>query len=337
MATEVTMNSNTATDLDLWRPELWSRKVYEQARAKHFWERFSGPEGSGMPFIIKTELLSQPGATINVSQVSHLTGTGVTGETRLRGNEEKLSLAEVTLSPEWNRHAVSDTAKASKQIMHSFREKASTALSYWMANKFDSSAWTAARTLTACGFENDTITQVFPGTVTTLDTLTATDTFGVAEIRKAAAILENANIAKVSVEGMPAGEGYYLLFINPWQAYALKADSEWIGNHQSASERGRDNPLFTGALGEIDGVIVHSTTQCTLVTNANSPTVTTARAVMVGQEAICRGLNEDITWSEQVDDYEFEHGIAIRAAWQDKVLSSAAVCHIVTAAIAQGV
>jgi N4-gp56 family major capsid protein len=335
MANEVTMNSNQATDLDLWIPEIWSRKVYEEAKSRHFWQRFSGPEGSGMPFIIKEELLTNPGDVIHISQVAHLTGAGVTGETRLRGTEEKLSLAEVQVTPEWNRHAVSDTVKASKQIMHEFRVKASNALSYWMATKFDTSAWTAARTLTGCGFENVTIDQVFANSAADLDSLDSADTFGVAEIRKAAAILESKNVAKVSVPGMPAGEGYYLLFIHPWQAYSLKSDSEWIANHQSASPRGDTNPLFTGALGEVDGVIVHSTTQCTTADNANSPAIATARAVMVGQEAMCRGLNENIVWSEQIDDYEFEHGIGIRAAWQDKILSANAVVHIVSAAISQ--
>lgn len=335
MANEVTMNSNTATDLANWIPELWGRYVYEEARAMHFWERFSGPEGSGMPFIVKSELLTEPGDVIHISQLANLSGSGVTGETRLRGTEEKLSLAEVTLTPEWNRHAVSDTAKASKQILHAFREKASKALAYWMKSKMDASAWTAARTTASTGFEAAAISQVFAGTATAIDELVATDTFGVAEIRKAAAILESNNIMKVSVPGMPAGEGYYLCFINPWQAYNLKADSEWISNHQNASERGKDNPLFTGALGEIDGVIVHSTTQATAADNANSPVVSCARAVMVGQEAICRGLNEDIVWSEQVDDYEFEHGIGIRAAWQDAVLSAKAIVHIVTSAVSQ--
>jgi N4-gp56 family major capsid protein len=335
MATEVTMNSNTATDLALWIPELWSRKVYEEAKARHFWQRFSGPEGSGMPFIVKSELITQPGGVINISQLGHLTGSGVTGETRLRGTEEKLSLSEVTVTPDWYRHAVSETAKANKQIMHSFREKASMALAYWMAGKMDTSAWTAARLTTSVGFESAAIAQVFANDATTVDTLDAADTFGVAEIRKGAARLEANNIPKVSIPGMPAGEGYYLLFINPWQAYSLKSDSEWISNHQSAGPRGADNALFTGALGEIDGVIVHSTTQCTAVENANSPAIYTARAVMVGQEALCRGINEDIVWTEEIDDHQFEFGIGIRAAWEDKVLSSKAICHIISAAVPQ--
>lgn len=334
MANEVTMNSNTVTDLAHWIPEMWARKCYEEAKAKHFWQRFSGPEGSGMPFIIKTELLTQPGDTIHISQVSNLSGAGVSGNTRLRGTEEKLSLAEITVVPEWNRHAVSDTAKASKQINQDFRVKAQKGLSYWMANKMDSSVWTAAEVIAAAGFEAAAVSRVYAGAATSDVTITSTMVFSVTEIRKAAAKLASANIPKIAVPGMPAGDGYYLCFINPWQAYSLKSDSEWIGNHQSATERGASNPLFTGALGEIDGVIVHPTTQCKQRADG-AASINIATSIMCGQEALARGLNEDIGWAEQVDDYEFEHGIGIRAAWQDKILSSRALVQIVTAAITQ--
>jgi hypothetical protein len=84
MTAEVQMNSNQASDLTYWIPELWAKKVYEEAKAKHFWERFSGPEGSGMPFIVKTELLTNPGDTIHISQISNLTGIGMPFPIRLR-------------------------------------------------------------------------------------------------------------------------------------------------------------------------------------------------------------------------------------------------------------
>jgi len=333
MTTVNELNFNTASDLNYWRPILWSAKVYEEAKARMFWNRFAGPEGSGMPLIMKTELLTQPGQTINISQIANLTAAGVSGESTLRGNEEKLTLRQVQCSPEWYRHAVADTRKASKQINQDFRMKAQAALSYWMAAKMDTSMWTAARLTSSVGFEAGTVEVIYANDATTVDTLDAADDFGVEEIRQAAAILEANNIMKISIPGMPAGEGYYLCFIHPYQAYSLKKDSEWIANHQNASERGKDNPLFTGALGEVDGVIVHQTTQCTSANNANSPVIAAARAIMVGQEALCRGMNEDITWSEQVDDYEFQHGIGVSAAWEDKVLSSKAIVQICTAAI----
>lgn len=327
------LNFTTAEQLAKWRPELWARKVYEEARAKMFWSRFTGPEGSGMPVILKSALLTQPGQLINISRMTSLTGAGVTGESTLRGNEEQLNLKEVKVTPEWKRHAVAIAGKGRKQINQDFRTKAQMALSYWMAKQQDTSMWTAARDLTTAGFDAATIEIVYGNDATSVDTLDSTDSLGMDEIRKAAAVLAGNDTEPINIAGMPAGEGYYLLFIHPFQAWSLKQDSDWIANNQNASERGRDNPLFTGALGEVDGVIVHSTTQCTTVENANSPVIDTARAIMVGQEALCRGLNEDITWSEQIDDYDFQEGIAVAAAWQDKVLKSKAVVQVVTSCI----
>lgn len=333
MATIDALVTSGVTTLDYWIPTLWSKKVYEEAKAKMFWNRFTGPEGSGMPVIQKNELLTEPGETINISRLANLSGAGVTGESTLRGNEEQLSLAQVQVTPEWYRHAVASTGKARKQITQDFRMKAQAALSYWMAKKTDASMWTTSRSTGSVGFESSTISVIHGNDAESLDTLDSADTLGVTEIAKAAAVLRGNDIDPVSVPGMPAGLGYYLLFIHPFQAYSLKQDSDWINRHQDASARGETNPLFTGALGSIDGVIVHETTQCTRVQNGNSPAIYTARAVMVGAEALCRGLNTDISFVEQKDDYDFVQGIGIAAAWDDAVLSANAVAHILTAAI----
>lgn len=328
MANIPELNANQAADLNYWRPIIWSLRVYEEAKTRMYWNRFSGPEGSGMPVIVKSELLTQPGQTINISQLANLTGAGVSGETMLRGQEEKLDIRQVQTSPEWYRHAVADTKKASKQINQDFRVKATAALSYWMARKMDTSMWTAARVTAAAGFESTAVERLYAGNATSVDTIDASDTLSVAVIRKAAAILAGKDIMPISIPGMPAGEGYYLMFIHPYQAHDLKADTEWIQNHRDATERGQTNPLFTGALGEIDGVVVHATTQCVATANSNSPSVDTASMVMMGQEALCRGLNEDINWSEQMEDYDFQRGIGIGAAWEDKILSSYALVQI---------
>jgi len=333
MATRNDINPNTQTTLAEWIPEIWSRRVYEEARAKYFWARFSGPEGSGMPLIEKRELLTNPGDTIHVSQQANLTGAGVSGDTALEGNEEELSLKEVSLSPTWYRHAVAINRPASKQINQNFRERAMSGLSDWMAKKMDTAVWTASRTTAATGFESSVINVVYGNDATSVDTIDSADDFGVTEIRKAAATLGNNNIAKVRTPDMPAGMGYYLMFVHPWQAYSLKGDTEWIDRHENAAERGATNPLFTGALGVIDGVIIHETTQCTRAQNANSPVVYYARAVCVGQEALAVGLNQRIMWREQMTDFEYKQGIAVEAAWEVKVMTGNAIVQVVTAAV----
>lgn len=334
MANVAKLVTNTVTELDYWIPTIWSRQVYEEAKTKMYWNRFSGPEGSGMPIIQKNELLTEPGETINISRIANLSDAGVSGSTTLRGTEEQFSLAQVTVTPEWYRHAVAADGKAQKQINQDFKMKADAGLSYWMAKKMDASMWTNARQTGAVGFDAATITIVYGNDATSLDDLDSADTMGVTEIAKASATLRANDIEPVSIAGMPAGLGYYLLFIHPHQAYSLKQDTDWIDRHSNAGVRGETNPLFTGALGEIDGVIVHETTQCSKADNANSPVISTARAVMVGQEALCRGMNLDVSIVAQIDDYEFIQGIGISAAWDDEVLASKAIVHILTAAIA---
>jgi hypothetical protein len=53
--------------------------------------------------------------------------------------------------------------------------------------------------------------------------------------------------------------------------------------------------------------------------------------MMMGQEALCRGLNEDINWCEQMEDYDFQRGIGIGAAWEDKILSAYALVQVAAA------
>ena len=80
-------------------------------------------------------------------------------------------------------------------------------------------------------------------------------------------------------------------------------------------------------------MILLESTQCSTGWNANSPSIRTAQSVMLAAECLARGQEESIVWSEQVDDYDFEHGIGIRAAWEDLVLSQEAIIQIWTAAI----
>jgi N4-gp56 family major capsid protein len=49
------------------------------------------------------------------------------------------------------------------------------------------------------------------------------------------------------------------MFVHPWQAADLKtaASSTWAQAQREAQNRGDNNPIFSGALGVWDGVILH--------------------------------------------------------------------------------
>jgi len=322
------LNANTVTDLTKWIPTVWSRLVYLEAINKMLWQKYTGEEGSGMPVIVKRDLYQKPGDTIKISQLANLSGAGVSGESTLQGNEETLSLREITTSPEFYRHAVAETHKAEIQITQDFREKARVVLGRWMAKKMDDLMWTAATTTAATGFTASVITTVYGGDATAVNEIDSSDTFGVEEIRQAVNKLESNDIDKVGGE-----DGVYVILIHTHQKYNLIKDSEWLAAQREAGPRDMNNQLFTNILGHYGGAIIATTNACPRAQNANSPVVYYARAVALGAEALCRGLAEDIMWKEQITDYEFKRGIAVGAAWQDKVMNEKAIVHIVTAAV----
>lgn len=322
------INANTATDLDKWIPEVWSKFVYLEAQSKMLWSKYIGPEGSGMPVIQKEDVFKKPGDTIRISQLANLTGDGVTGESTLQGNEEKFVIREITTSPLWYRHAVGDTENADTQINQDFRAKAKILLGNWMAQKMDNSIWAASNITAAAGFEASAATVIYGGDATSVNTIESTDEFSVETIRKVVNKLESNNIEKV---GGP--DGFYIILIHTFQKYSLVTDSEWITAQQEAGPDGNANPIFSNILGHFAGAVIVSTTNCPRTVNANSPTVQTARAVAMGAEALCRGMGENVIWAEQESDYNFKKGVAVNAAWEDKIMTSNALVQIVTAAV----
>lgn len=328
----IPQNLTTVTDLDTIIPEIWSKRLYEVARAKMFWEKFTGPEGSDMPVIRKVELLNNPGDTIHISRVNPPTGTARTGDQVLSGFEMQLITNEIVLTPDWYRQGYKTSKRTAKRINNDFRQVAMLNLSRWMQETMDASKWTVARTTAAVGFDSTTIQRLYGGDATSIDTIDSSDTMSVELIRKGAALLRNSNRRGVMVSEFP-GKDYFVMACNPFQIYDLKQDTEYTSNMENAMERGSTNPLFSGMVANIDGVIIHDTTFCTTVDNASSPAIATAVAVMLGSEALAHGMEKDVTWNEQIDDYEFFHGVGVGASWEDKVMTPEAIVQIATACL----
>jgi N4-gp56 family major capsid protein len=324
------INFTTLAQVAEWTPEVWSRLVYEVAQGKMLWSNFIGGEGSGQPVVLKTELLTKKGDTIHISQLANLSGDGKTDEETLEGYEEQLDLREMTTSPTWYKHAVADTSMVEKVIDQDFRSKAQMLLSKWMTEKMDNSLWTAATAGVAAGLESVIPNIIYGGSGNTSENeLGASDTFNVSTVEKGVVYLESQNIDPLVI----GGQAYYVCLLHPYQAYNLRQDSDWITAHTTAKERGIDNPIFTLSLGAYHGVLFYQTTQCPTATNNGGSGIQIGRSILMGADAFCRGMGENIRWEEQVGDYNTKRGIGIFAAWEDKVLSAYAFTQLKTAAV----
>src|SRR3972149_6475141 len=86
-------------------PQQWDSDFFRDYVRMSRYKRYFGTDESAM-FQIKEELTKKKGDRITIALVNELTGTGVTGNATLKGNEERLNSRSDTLIVDVLRHAV---------------------------------------------------------------------------------------------------------------------------------------------------------------------------------------------------------------------------------------
>lgn len=107
------------------------------------------------------------------------------------------------------------------------------------------------------------------------------------------------------------GEDKYVLLMHEFQAYDLRANSsstQWMDIQKAAAaSNGNRNPIFTGTLGEYNGVILHSHNAVVRIMAGTGNTQPCARASLMGRQALVMaygspGSNLRFDWHEEQRD-----------------------------------
>jgi N4-gp56 family major capsid protein len=281
-------------------PLLYGAMILEEAQAQSFWNKFEGEEGSGMPIIVKSDFTKQPGDTMRIHTVKNLTGAGVTNDTTLEGAEEALDFDYQDVTIAQLRHATRHNKTAAEQSIYALGNLSKTALAKWLSKKLDTDTFTTLTT------SPDNI--VYGGDATSINTIDSTDKLTLTTISKAKAKAEDLLIPPAFSAG---GQDFYGMVIHPYQAYDLKGTDAWQQAQREAMPRAEDNPLFTGALGHWDGVVLYSHSRVPTATNANSPTTNYGKAVLFGAGAAVRAYGRYPEWIVETFDYQNQVGTAI--------------------------
>lgn len=121
------------------------------------------------------------------------------------------------------------------------------------------------------------------------------------------------------------GQYKYVMFIHPNQTRQLRTNNTantvtWYDIMRARVQGGEMdvNPIFNGALGEYNGVILHESTR--IPAPAASGNSNFYRAVMCGAQAACfatgrRDADRQMKWVEEYFDYENELGVAAGMIW----------------------
>lgn len=299
----------------------WTAEVMKEALKRTYAFRFMGTSSNSL-CQVRNELKSE-GDRVRVQLRLQLSGDGVLGDSTLEGNEEALSVYYDDVYVNQLRHAVRSGGKMSEQrVPFSVREEAKDGLADWWADRWDTWFFNQIAGNTAQTDVRYTGLQaaIAPssGNVVSIDsTSTASMTSSeVLDITKIHYAVYKAKEATYPIRPIRVGgKDYYVMFISEEQATDLKTNysaGQW-GDIQKAALMGgkiADNPIFTGALGVIDNVILHSTSRLP------SPATNVKRAVLCGAQACAVAFGKGysagnkFSWVEELFDYENQLGVA---------------------------
>ncbi len=310
---------------------------------------------------IKDETQKSAGDKITYGLRMQLTSAGIQGDGTLEGNEEALVTYSDAVLINQLRNAVRSAGRMSQQrVPFSVRDEALSGLRDWYADRFDNAGFTQV-----CGYTPQTNTsytgnnatigvdsshQKWASTATTDQGLTSTQTFNLQIIDGAVEAAKTLTPAIRPVR--TGGKEFYLGFLHPYQVTDMRINTstgQWLDIQKAAMTGGEvdDNPIFDGALGVYNGVILHSdfrVSQGVQSASATTPVTTVRRAVLCGAQALMLAYGRDngpgrFTWVEELFDYENELGVSVGCIYgmkktvfnsmdfADIVMSTYAVAH----------
>lgn len=317
--------------------KLWSKKLFQDALKETHASRFMGTSSNSL-IQIKDETQKSAGDRIRIGLRVQLSGDGVSGDGTLEGQEEALVTYSDDVFIDQLRHAVRSDGKMSEQrVTFSIRDEAKTGLADWYANRIDTAFFNQIAGNTAQADTRYTGSQatIAPSSLTgntriiyaddettenSLSAASASGNFQLTLIDRAISIAKTATptIRPIRVNG----KEHFVCFLHPFQVYSLRTDATanrvtWYDTQKARVQGGEmDNPIFNGALGEYNGVILHENTRVPL-----APSMTTVRrAVFCGAQAasIAYGReNSDskMTWVEEAFDYGNKLGVSAGMIW----------------------
>ena len=289
---------------------------------------------------LKEDLTKRRGDSVTFALVNELTGDGVTGNTTLKGNEERLNSRSHKLTVDVLRHAVAVDDWDEQKSVIDLRDAARVQLREWAQKKLRDAITLGLGQIDGINFETATASQRNTWWINNQDRVLAGD---VTTNHSGAAAVFATDIAKVG-SGTQLSPTILSLLKRMAQAaspkikplYVREMDQEWyvvfIGSrawrdltednpttnlltlaNRDARVRGVDNPLFTGDSLVWDGMILREIPEIApLATVSGSAGARIEPFYLCGAQAIGVAWAQRTKTTTDVDDYDFLHGVGVQ-------------------------
>ena len=316
--------------------KVWAKQLAVEAYRQAFVGRFIG-EGEDSLITEKVDLKKNAGDKITCGLNVQLQGDGVQGDATLEGSEEALQFYDDSLFINQLRHATRTKGRMTQQrVPYNLRNTSMSRLGDWWARRMDTSFFNqicgnTAQSDTRYTGNNAVIAPstnriIRAGNQANDESLIAANTFNlelvdIAKERAETSSIE-ANTGPVIRPIRIMGDEYYVMFVHDYQVTSLRTNTDtgqWLDIQKAAMQGGdvTKNPIFTGALGVYNGVVLHKASRVTQGVNSSTGAAETdvRRAVLCGaQSAIIAFGSENgaerYSWVEEDFDYGNQLGVS---------------------------
>ena len=275
-------------------PKVWAKKVWHEGLKESYFDKFTALDGSNV--VHKSEdLKNVKGDSVVFGLMMNLSGQGVEGNQRkLTGAEEALNIYDFTVNTQLVRNAVSRYEADDQKTQYDMLKEIKGALKQWLSD------WLDNKLINRLSYNPSNGEVLYASAAGTQSSITANDKLTTTIISRAKrkAMMHAPKVQPIKVDGMDK----YIMLVHPWAARDLKDDPKWLAAQQNANIRGSKNPIFTGALGEYDGVILYEYERV-LSSNIGASSANVCQNLLLGKQAACFAVARPAKHIEQTDDY----------------------------------
>lgn len=275
-------------------PKVWAKKVWHEGVKDSYFDKFTAMDGSNVVHQNK-DLTNVKGDSVVFGLMMNLTGSGVEGNRqKLSGSEDTLNIYDFTVQTQLVRNAVSRFEADDQKSQYDMLKEIKVVLKQWLSD------WLDNKLISRLSYNPSNGEVLYASAAGTQSSITANDKLTTTIISRAKrkAMMHAPKIQPIKVDGMDK----YIMLVHPWAARDLKDDPKWLAAQQNANIRGSKNPIFTGALGEYDGVILYEYERV-LSSNIGASSANVCQNLLLGKQAACFAVARPAKHIEQTDDY----------------------------------
>lgn len=317
-------------------PQQWDEKFFRDYVRASRYRRYMGTDEASI-IQLKEELTKKKGDSVTFALVNELMGNGVTGNTTLKGNEERLNSRSHKVTVNVLRHAVAVDDWDEQKSVIELRDAAKSQLREWAQKKLRDGITTALGQIDGVAFESATATQRNTWTTNNRDRvlfglttanynatfLTAVNGLSAGEqlspnaLSLMARMAQNASPRVKPVMVKDTDQEWFVAFVGPRAWRDLTEDNPTTNPltlaNRDARVRGIDNPLFTGDSLVWDGIIIRQIPEISpLLTISGSSGAAIEPVYLCGAQAIGLAWAQRTKSTTDTDDYEFLHGVGVQ-------------------------